>query len=103
MSGSADRHTACALDLIAVNECIIIPDLNINDYIGVMNIDREVGKSVKDFLADGHANSGGVERKFFIGALCIDLECLCKNQVILKVFAGGRNNNIHVFLHCRTA
>ena len=67
-----------------------------------MDVNCKIRKSIKNFFADSHAYSRGVQRKLFIGTLCIDLEGLCKHQIILKVFAGGGNYNVHIFFNGRT-
>ena len=86
-----------------MNKCVIISNLNVNYDIGVVNVNGEMRKCVKNFFANRHTYSRGVERKFFIGTFCVDFEGLCKNQVVFKVFAGGGNYNVHILFDCGTS
>ena len=102
MSCGADRHTACAFNLISVNKCVIVANFNVNYQFGIMNVNRQMRKSVKYFFADRHADGRGVKRKFFVRTFRIYFKCFRKCQIILKVFAGGGNYNVHILFNSRT-
>ena len=55
----ADGHTARTLELIAVNKRVAVAYLDIDNNIGIMNINPEVGKLTENFTADLAANLGG--------------------------------------------
>ena len=100
----ADRHAARSGHFSGVDIGRPVSDFNRHAQVRMVHIRNQVRIAVVQIAADLLTDLNGIERKFFVRALCLDLKALRALQLVRQIGVDRLPDGIHIlFAHRRTA
>ena len=77
LAAAAYGKSACALDVLSVNECVLVTNLDSYRNFGIFHINSKMRELLKKSAAQLHAYLRRLHRKCLVSTFSVDLECLC--------------------------
>ena len=76
----------------------VLADLDIDRQLRVVDVDAQVRKRVVQLAADPLADLNGAHGEALVGALCLDLEALCRAQRVREIELRRLENRLFALL-----